>query len=305
MKKIPLKSKLLLILIGFCILFIMRLAYGYIAYPDAKSPLDSRAYNANQSAGFELARKNYASSKMSYKKGGVATQSTASVDQKYEKVGTLKNLTETYKDDENKLYELIKSHQLMIQLEQKSGQAYSRKLNIALGVVPDNFDKTIALLQKIGTPRYIQIDKKDKTNEYKKLEAKRVSLQKARESLLELKQSEGDVGDMIGLVNRLLEVENDIQALGVNLGEFDVQNEFVTVKFTLQEVGKVAPISVMHRVKVALVWSVEFYVGFWAIIIFGLLALWLFFIVFEKGMAFKDKVPFIQSLFKASRDNQG
>ncbi|OQX02066.1 MAG: hypothetical protein BWK73_44050 [Thiothrix lacustris] len=70
----------------------------------------------------------------------------------------------------------------------------TRQLNIALGVVPDKFDSTVEALKQIGTLKSIQIDKNDKTNEYKKLEAQRVSLQKARDSLLEVsipRQSRG------------------------------------------------------------------------------------------------------------------
>jgi len=286
MKNISLKTKLFYILLGFIILFLIRLAYGYIVYPDGKSRINNLTQQVNGS-GFELERKNYSSSKMAYKKQAVGQQVTTTVDQKYEKVGTLKNLTEAYKDDEKKLYDLIKQQQLMIQLEQKSGRANGRQLNIALGVVPDKFDSIIKMLREIGKLKHIQIDKKDKTNEYKKLEAKRVSLQKARESLLELKQTQGSVGDMISLVNRLLDVENQIQALGVNLGEFDVQNEFCTVKFTLQEVGIATPISLTHRVTVALIWAVEFYVAFWAIVIMGLLALWLLSMVIAKASQIK------------------
>ncbi len=279
MRKLTLKTKLIYILLGFVVFFLLRIAYGYIVYPDG----ESRVTQQMSSSGFELQRKNYASSKMAYKKGGVSSQGTATIDQKYEKIGTLKNLTEAYKDDENKLYELIKAQQLMIQLEQKSGRAYGRQLNIALGVVPEKFDDIIKMLRDIGTLKHIQIDKKDKTNEYKKLEAKRISLQKARESLLELKKTQGSVGDMITLVNRLLDVENQIQALGVNLGEFDVQNEFCTVKFTLQEVGKAKSISFTHRITVALTWAVKYYLIVWLIMLFGLVTLWLLFVVVGKG----------------------
>ncbi|MCF6191434.1 MAG: DUF4349 domain-containing protein [Cocleimonas sp.] len=282
MKKLSLKTKLFYLLFGFIILFLIRLTYGYMVYPDGESRISNFTQNVSQSS-FQLERKNYASSKVAYKTKGMGQQTTTTVDQKYEKVGTLKNLTEAYKDDEKKLYKLIKQQQLMIQLEQKSGRAYGRQLNIALGVVPDKFDNIIKMLREIGNLKHIQIDKKDKTNEYKKLEAERVSLQKARESLLELKQTEGSVGDKITLVNRLLDIENQIQALGVNLGEFDVQNEFCTVKFTLQEVGKAKPISRIHRITVALTWALKYYIAFWIIVVFGLTALWLLLIIIAKG----------------------
>ncbi|MGB1012033.1 MAG: DUF4349 domain-containing protein, partial [Thiolinea sp.] len=210
--------------------------------------------------------------------------SAVAVDQKYEKVGSIANITDEYEKNEKALYTLIRDEALMIQLEQKSGLPDARKLNIALGVIPDKFDATIEQLKKIGKVQRIQIDKKDKTNEYKKLEAKRVSLQKARESLMALKQSGGEVKDMIELTNRLLVIENEIQELGVSLGEFDENNEFCTVKFVLQEVRKPVykTLSFTHRLHVAAVWATKVFIAFWGLVVIGLSGLWLLLIVGTK-----------------------
>lgn len=277
---LTLSRKLQILALGFLVLFSFRLIYGYWAYPDGREVEQDHTYINTDS--FQLERRNYASKKMAYKPSG--GQSIAAVDQKYEKVGTLTNTTDNYTDDEKRLYQLIKQEKLMIQLEQQAGLPSSRQLNIALGVIPDKFDQTIQSLRSIGKVKHIQIDKKDKTNEYKKLEAKRVSLQKARDTLLELKQANGNVGDMIDLTNRLLDIENEIQSLGVSLGEFDEQNEFCTVKLTLKEIDKPAVItlSITHRVKTALTWSFKFYIGFWVIISFGLFGLWLFLALLDK-----------------------
>ncbi|MGB0847815.1 MAG: DUF4349 domain-containing protein, partial [Thiolinea sp.] len=237
MAKLTLKKKLLLLCLMFIALLAGRLIYGYVTYPDGYK-YRSNSHYYNNIGDFELARKNYASNKGKSAKGSTYQSPAVSVDQKYEKVGSIANITDEYEKNENALYTLIQDEALMIQLEQKSGLPDARKLNIALGVIPDKFDATIEQLKKIGTVKRIQIDKKDKTNEYKKLEAKRVSLQKARESLMALKQSGGEVKDMIELTNRLLVIENEIQELGVSLGEFDENNEFCTVKFVLQEVRK-------------------------------------------------------------------
>jgi hypothetical protein len=282
LSQLPVSRKLLLLALGFLVLFSLRLMYGYWAYPDGRTVENDHTYINTDS--FQLERRNYASKKMAYKGSANSGQSITAVDQKYEKVGTLTNVTDNYSDDEERLYQLIKQEKLMIQLERQAGLASSRQLNIALGVIPDKFDQTIASLRTIGEVKHIQIDKKDKTNEYKKLEAKRVSLQKARDTLLELKQSNGNVGDMIDLTNRLLDIENEIQSLGVSLGEFDEQNEFCTVKLTLKEIDKptIITLSIFHRVKTALIWSFKFYLGFWVIISFGLLSLWMFFAVLDK-----------------------
>ena len=283
MKTVTLKRKLLYLLLGFITLFVLRLGYGYWTYPNGKT--DSTAEEVFiDTEDFVLERKNYASIKGEFKESGQAPAAMANVDQKYEKIGALTSATSDYEREEVALYALIKQEQLMIQLEQRAGLPLKRQLNIALGVVPDKFDSTVEALKQIGTLKSIQIDKNDKTNEYKKLEAQRVSLQKARDSLLELKASNGGVGDMIELTNRLLEVENQIQALGVNLGEFDAQNEFCTVKFSLREIRQPQPrnIGLSQRVKTALSWTSEVYFLFWMVVMVGLFALWLLLSIVEK-----------------------
>jgi len=288
MIKPSLKKQLLLLTLMFLTLLVGRLLYGYATYPDG---YEQRSYGYNNNiSDFQLARKNYASSKggkSAKGSGSVGSSSTTAVDQKYEKVGSIANITEEYEKNEKALYTLIKDEELMIQLEQKSGLPNARKLNIALGVIPDKFDATIEQLKKIGTVKRIQIDKKDKTNDYKKLEAKRVSLQKARESLIALKQVGGDVKDLIELTNRLLVIENDIQDLGVSLGEFDENNEFCTVKFVLREVPKATykKLSITHRLHVAAVWATKIFLSFWAMLVISLLGVWLIFVVGTRAKA--------------------
>lgn len=291
------KIQLSLLFFMFTILLIARLIFGYIVYPDG---YERNNNSLNNISDFQLARKNYASNKSgkgsigksSMSKSSINQASMISVDQKYEKIGSIANVTDEYEESEKALYSLIKTEALMIQLEQKSGLQNARKLNIALGVIPDKFDSTIEQLKKIGTVKRIQIDKKDKTNEYKKLEAKRVSLQKARESLISLKQTGGAIKDMVELTNRLLVVENDIQDLGVSLGEFDENNEFCTVKFVLREIHKPVykKLSLTHRLHVAIVWSTKVFLTFWAMIAFSLLGIWLLFIVGAKLMVFVNQI---------------
>lgn len=282
MKNISLKQKLFYLALGFITLFILRLGYGYFTYPNGVVRTTVE-YTPSENDSFVLERRNYASSKAAVKEVAAATP-MGSVDQKYEKIGTLTSSSTQYEQDEKALYELIKREQIMIQFERRAGLTPQRQLNIALGVVPDKFDKIIEALRQIGTLNSIQIDKNDKTNEYKKLEAERVSLQKARDALLELKNSNAAVSDMITLTNQLLEVENKIQALGVNLGEFDENNEFCTVKFTLNEKRdpKTMTISFTQRVKTAFIWTSTTYFFFWLTTVLGLLGLWLLFAVMDK-----------------------
>ena len=93
----------------------------------------------------------------------------------------------------------------------------------------------------------------------KNLNAKKSSLEKIRKSLIELKNHTGKIDEFINLQNRILEIESELQDLGVLLGDFDEENEFCTVKFSLIEGRPSVPISLLHRIKVAFEWTVQYF----------------------------------------------
>jgi hypothetical protein len=61
------------------------------------------------------------------------------------------------------------------------------------------------------------------------------------------------------LQNRILEIEQELQGLGVLLGDFSEENEFCTVRFSLAESREIK-ISLLHRLKVAFEWSIKYYI---------------------------------------------
>ncbi len=258
----------------FPALFTIRLLYGYCDSDGSSPPLlglldNNNNFNNNESSNFGETRKNYASSKydrlVQYQmKGSGSTAPPSQVDQKYEKVATLRADTAKFDEDEARLRASIKHHEAMIQFEQAHGLAGRRQLRMSIGVPPEQFDPMLDEVRKIGTTVEIQVDKTDKTNEYKDLNAQRASLEKARTSLISLKGHGGQIDEQINLENKILDIEEQIQKMGVRLGEFDAENEFVTIHFTLQDrppPAKEARISFRHRVVVALHWSVMAYVA--------------------------------------------
>ena len=78
----------------------------------------------------------------------------------------------------------------------------------------------------------------------------------------------------MNLENRILEIERQLQDLGVSLGDFDDENEFCTVKFSLQETKNVS-ISLFHRLKVALEWTVKIYLKVFTTLLFMTCAIYL------------------------------
>ncbi len=111
----------------------------------------------------------------------------------------------------------------------------SRSLQLGIGVPPDRFDVFVEAARLVGKNTSIEVVKNDKTNEYLQLKAKRQTLEKARAALEELRTGGGSTEERVVVQNRLTEIEQQIQDLGVSLGEFDSQNELCTVKVALRE----------------------------------------------------------------------
>lgn len=252
-------SRLFRWLVGiFMLMFVLRLIYGYF-YPGVAR--DSAVFSGLEisSSGGDF-RKNYASEKL--KLGGFQQEpnqpAKGPVSQKYEKVATLQSKSTQFERDEQSVRDKIKAYKAVIQYEQNIGNPGNRQLQLMIGVKPERLDSFYVELQQIGKILSRQITKTDKTNEYLQLNAKRVSLEKTRDALIELKKRGGEIDDYIGLANRILEVEGELQGLGVQLGNYDEENEFCTVRFSMQE-GEEQKISFFTRVKVALEWTIKYY----------------------------------------------
>ena len=73
------------------------------------------------------------------------------------------------------------------------------------------------------------------------------------------------------------------------MGSFDSENEFCTVNISLQE-GKIRKITFYHRVKVALEWTIKYYLLF--IILLGILfsSSYIFILLIDKLSIFIPKV---------------
>lgn len=271
------KKGLMILIGGFIALFLLRLLYSSI-YPDDRSRNQHMPY-ASSWSDFEFSGKNYASAK--FKAETIRQGGSTSVDQKYEKIGTIKSKTDTFDSDKKAIRILITGHNALIQFEQNSGLKGNRILQLGIGVLPEKFDAMIAEVKKIGKIFFIQINKTDKTNEYKNLRAKKLSLEKTRNALIALKKKAGKIEEYMALESKILQIEEEIQSFGVKLGEYDEENEFCTLKFTLQEAKRIkAPF--IKRVKESFEWTVKYYLGLIGIVLLGSLLILTVLVVFEK-----------------------
>ncbi len=271
--------KIVLVLTSlFFVLFLGRLSYGYVYKETQSSSFNSDFFSNRQNL-----RKNYASEKMSSKEASstapsskmeankamqVAELKTVPINagQKYEKTASTKSKSSQFDTDETQIRKVSKTYSAIIQYEHKSGNKGNRELHLLIGVNPDKFDSCYWAIQKIGAITSTEITKTDKTNEYRELNAQKASLQNTLNSLNELKAKNGTIADYISLHEKMMEIEKKLQEYGVELGNFDEENEFCTIKFSLYEGATAHKISFIHRLKVALEWTVQYY----AVLMFGL-----------------------------------
>jgi hypothetical protein len=269
--KAPFKTRLirviLLSMLGFLLLFVFRFIYGYTTGMSELREEDISDLFTNETS----LKRNYASDSYKFQKSVVNQDANVnpsqefSVDQKYEKTATVKSKTSEFEKDNKALKSEIKKFNVIVQFEQNSGRKGNRALSVLLGVAPQKFDSLYEQLVKIGKVSSKEITKVDKTSEFKNLNAKKASLEITRQSLLEIKKQNGRIDEFINLQNRILEIEQELQGLGVSLGDFAEENEFCTVRFSLIESREIQ-ISLLHRLKVAFEWAVKYYLLFLGII---------------------------------------
>jgi uncharacterized protein YfcZ (UPF0381/DUF406 family) len=262
----PGKALLRASLLAFAVLaalFTLKMLVGEKPAP----PITDGLYS--NSAGFEMARKNYASQKLS---GGVVAPGDA---QKYEKVATIGQSTPNFDADRAKAGALIASSGGLTQYEQQQGLAGHRTLQLGIGVPPAKFDPFIEEVRKIAKITYLAIVKTDKTNEYRQLRAKRETLEKALKALTDMAGAGGSVDERLKVQARLTEIEDKIQDLGVSLGDFNAENEFCTVKLTLVEIEPPLSPSAGVRALGAFFWALEHFIYLAAGLLLLAFAAWL------------------------------
>jgi Domain of unknown function (DUF4349) len=244
---------------AFLLLFLFRISYGYLE-TDTNNSLNNSGSFFGQ---IENLRKNYASEKVktlsepSFQSQDSKTDFASN--QKYEKTASLISKTSNFDEEITGLNRLTKDYKAVVQYEKNEGKKGSRELHLLIGVNPSLFDSFYLQIQKIGDLKTTEITKIDKTNEFRQLNAKKVSLEKTLTSLNDLKSRGGAIGDYVALHDKILEIEKQLQELGVELGNFDSENEFCSIRFSLYEGASERKISVLKRIKVALEWTIKYY----------------------------------------------
>lgn len=244
----------------FFAMLIFRLVYGYIA----SNLSQGSDYSSDYFDRVENLRKNYASEKQ-YLRNDVPQNASA---QKYEKTASIKSKSVQFDEGVKEINSETRKFGGVVQYEKNTGNKGNREIHLLIGINPDKFDSFYVKIQHIGDVKAKEVTKVDKTNEYRQLNAKKASLEKTLFSLNELKAKGGVISDFVALHDKILEIETQLQALGVELGNFDTENEFCTVKFSLYEGATQKGVPFIQRLKVALEWTIEYY----AFLVIGLFA---------------------------------
>lgn len=221
----------------FALLFIGRFFYElslrYDSSRESYEPQQFQGMVQNSAMEGSLSyRKNFASEKIVIEQ---ARSQTQIVDQKYERIADLSAVTTAFDEDVRRIAELAGRSKAVIQRENSFGLEGSRSLSLTLGVVPEAFDATVKELRSIGELLSITVTKTDRTQDFKALEARRLSLEKTRDGLRALRPSGGNLSDLMNLETKILEIEGQIQELGVSLGDYSENNSFCTINVTLGE----------------------------------------------------------------------
>lgn len=254
-----------------CIMFVLmlalRLLYGYL-FSELKTPTPENEVFSQ----FEDSRKNYATEKSSkeYESKDISTdnadfkveeQRALEPQNIYDKTATIKSKSNQFDKDEASLRSEVENAGAVIQYEKKTGNKSERELRMLIGVVPERFDSFYVAIQKIGSIRFNEVVKVDKTKEYRTLLAEKQSYERILASLNELKSKSGNIEEYISLHDKILEIEQNLQSIGVNLGDFNSEEQFCTVRFSLLEGTAVKKTGNQFwlRLTIALRWTVQYY----------------------------------------------
>jgi len=246
----------------FAALFAMKLASDL---EDASSP-SGRALGrlgAMNQESISRSKFNYASEKIFVPQGGVQQV----VDQKYERVADVRSSSRDFDVDVAKIRAIATSVAAVVQSENAYGLPGSRVLSLKLGVVPAAFDQAAERLKGVGKLLSVTITKTDKTADFRALEAKRLSLEKTRDGLKALRTAGAQLADLVALETKILEIEGQIQELGVSLGDYSEANSFCTIDVDISEVEGASVALVASAVLRSIGWSLLVELGVAAVLL--------------------------------------
>ena len=180
-----------------------------------------------------------------------------------EKTATVTAGSISFEADDALIRAAIKDQQAEVFMEKKSGIEPARRLTLEIGVHPDQFDTLVEKLRTIGSLASYSVEQKDRTNEFRKLNAQRQALKRYQESILKLRVGNNpSIDDSLKLEQKIQDVEKELQSLGVQLGDLLGKESFYHIHLTLAEYQPgdrrdhtyTTPQRIFHALLWAIVW---------------------------------------------------
>jgi hypothetical protein len=154
----------------------------------------------------------------------------------YEKSAQLAAGTTAFEADEALIRSVIASREASVLNEKSGGIAPQRQLSLEIGVVPEKFDAVVEQLEQIAHLESVTVQQRDRTSDFRRLHAQRRSLQQYREAVVKLRGAkEPSIEDTLKLEQRIQEIDKELQALSLQLGELLGKESYYTVRANLHE----------------------------------------------------------------------
>ncbi len=154
----------------------------------------------------------------------------------HEKRAVLTSSTTAFRSDEGLIRAAIKDQQADIFTEKNSGIEPGRRLTLEIGVHPEKFDALVDKLRTIASLSTITVEQNDRTSEFRTLHAKRQSIKKHHEAIVELRKGKyGSLEDALRLEGKIQEIERELQTLNAQFGDLLGKESYYHVHLTLVE----------------------------------------------------------------------
>ncbi|MCI0640914.1 MAG: DUF4349 domain-containing protein [Gemmataceae bacterium] len=157
--------------------------------------------------------------------------------QVFDKLAQLAIGTARFDDDKALVRAALAAHQAVVFNERNGGIAPQQRLTLEVGVHPEEFDALVRALRAIARLDSISVDHRDRTTEFRRLNAQRQALKKHLEAVLKLRGGANNpsIDDTLKLEQKIQDIQKELQTLAVQLGEMVGKESYYLVFVTLFE----------------------------------------------------------------------
>lgn len=154
----------------------------------------------------------------------------------YERIAQLSLATRTFEDTQALVRSVIAGHKGVVFNESASGLAPDRQVTFEVGVHPEKFDAVLEQLKDIGDLQFFSVQQRDRTADFRRLNAQRQALKKHLEAVLKLRGvKEASIDDSLKIEQKLQDIEKELQALAVQLGDLLGKESYYHIQLSLRE----------------------------------------------------------------------